>query len=466
MTTTQSNEPGAPDPAPVGADQEPAFAPPDPATSGDARSRYGRFRNEVVAGGSVTERPPPSAGDPDGDEVGGTAGGRLGGVAILGLFAWLAVSNGWMFLFVVGVLVSVFLHEAGHFLTARLTGMKATQFFLGFGPRLWSFRRGETEYGVRALPLGAFVRIIGMNRMDEVPPADEAQTYRQKSFPRRMLVITAGSLMHMIIAVVLLFTVFAVKGDIVEVAGAEVGAVSVNGPAANAGIASGDVIVSVDGQAVDGSVALGDAVRAREPGTVVPVGLERDGAAMTVEATLGANTAVASDDALFGTALLGVTSGQAAEWQEMPVGEAAVNSVTELFPTAWESTKGVVQVLNPVNIFEHVTGRTEDLATRPTTLVGVTQVSGTIGANDGFVGIVYLLAVLNVFVGVFNMFPLLPLDGGHAAIAAYERVREGRTRRRYFADVERLLPFAMGVIVVLLLLFMSGLYLDLTKSLG
>ena len=86
----------------------------------------------------------------------------------------------------------MFLHELGHFVTARLTGMKATQFFIGFGPRLWSFHRGETEYGVRLLPLGAFVRIIGMNNLDEVPPADEARTYRQKSYPRRMLVITAG----------------------------------------------------------------------------------------------------------------------------------------------------------------------------------------------------------------------------------------------------------------------------------
>jgi membrane-associated protease RseP (regulator of RpoE activity) len=79
--------------------------------------------------------------------------------------------------------------------------------------------------------------------------------------------------------------------------------------------------------------------------------------------------------------------------------------------------------------------------------------------------VLYLLAVLNVFVGVFNMFPLLPLDGGHAAVATYERVREGRSRRRYFADIERLMPVAMGVIMVLLALFMSGLYLDLARPL-
>jgi membrane-associated protease RseP (regulator of RpoE activity) len=149
----------------------------------------------------------------------------------------------------------------------------------------------------------------------------------------------------------------------------------------------------------------------------------------------------------------------------MSVGDAAVSSVTELIPVTWESTKGVVKVLNPVNIWEHLSGESEDLATRPTTVVGVTQVSGAVGDRDGLIGVLYLLAVLNVFVGVFNMFPLLPLDGGHAAVATYERIREGRSHRRYFADVERLTPLAMGVIVVLLVLFMSGLYLDISQPL-
>ena len=104
--------------------------------------------------------------------------------------------------------------------------------------------------------------------------------------------------------------------------------------------------------------------------------------------------------------------------------------------------------------------------TRPTTLVGVTKFSDDVGEMQGFAGMMYLLAILNVFVGVFNMFPLLPLDGGHAAIATYERIREiGRGGRRYFTDVARLMPFTMGVIVVLLFLFMSGLYLDITRPL-
>lgn len=451
------------------ADQRPADPPPRPVLPPpDPASRYDRFRGEVMAGGTV--------GDAPAEPFGGGPAGAVAGLTIVALLVWLAVSNHWMFLFVVGILVSVFLHETGHFVTARLTGMKATQFFLGFGPRLWSLQRGETEYGVRLLPLGAFVRIIGMNRLDEVPPQDEARTYRQQSFPRRMLVISAGSLMHVAIAAVLFFAVFATKGEVVEVDGARIGVVASGVEAmrlglepgegaAAAGIESGDVIVSVGGLTVGrGDEALGAVVRSHRPGDVVEVVYRRDGETRTTMVTLGESTSPSS--AHPGAAIIGVGSGAATEWRGMSIGEAAVASVTDLFPAAWDSVRGVVTVLNPVNIFQHLSGATDDLATRPTTLVGATQASSTIGAEAGLAGVLYMLAAVNVFVGVFNMFPLLPLDGGHAAIAVYERIRErGSGGRRYFADVSRLMPFAMGVIAVLLFLFMSGLYLDITQPL-
>ena len=421
-----------------------------------AGTRYERFRGEVMAGGSVTER------DPADEPFGGGGAGAIAGLAIIGLFVWLGLTSRWMLLFAVGVLVSVFLHELGHFMTARLTGMKATQFFIGFGPRLWSFHRGETEYGVRLLPLGAFVRIIGMNNLDEVPPADEARTYRQKSYPRRMLVITAGSLMHLLIAIVLLFGVFAIRGELVERSGAEVGGIATESGAEAAGIEQGDIILSVGGVTVDEG-DLGAAVRESNPGDTVAVVLERDGEQLTVQATLGENP---TPGELNGTALLGVTSRGATEWHELSIGQAARTTFSDLFPVTWESTKGIVQVLNPINIVDHLTGESTDPATRPTTLVGVTQFSDDVGEVQGLAGMLYLLAILNVFVGVFNMFPLLPLDGGHAAIATYERIREiGRGGGRYFTDVARLMPFTMGVIVILFFLFMSGLYLDITKPL-
>jgi membrane-associated protease RseP (regulator of RpoE activity) len=430
-----------------------------PPTSSDRR--FDRFKSEVVAGGAVTERG-------DDDQAGGWRG-LLAMTAILALFAWLAVVNIWIFVFVVGVVISIFLHELGHFSTARWTGMKATQFYLFFGPRLWSFRRGETEYGVRALPLGAFVRIIGMNRMDEVDPADEGRTYRQATFPRRMLVISAGSIMHMLIAIVLLFTVYLIQGEITDrdEPVVVVRAAQVELPAAQAGIVAGDEIVSVGGIAVTTPVELGEAVRTFEPTETVAVVVRRDGAELVVPVALGANTTVPEDDPLFGTALLGVSSSNPPVYEQHGVVGAATNAVTDIFPASWQSIKGVVTVLNPVNIVGHLTGTSDDLESRPTTLYGVATVSDDVGEAAGFAGVLYLLAILNVFVGVFNMFPLLPLDGGHAAIAVYERVQERRRGvRRYFADVERLMPLAMAVITVLGMLMVTGLYLDITKPIG
>ena len=140
-------------------------------------SRYDRFRSEMAAGGSVTENPP--------EERPTLTAMVLGLGSWAALFVVLGVVNPWILAFVVGVLVSVLLHEVGHFWTARRSGMRVTQFFMGFGPRVWSTHRNGVEYGLRAIPLGAFVRIIGMNSLDDVAPEDEAATYRQASFPRR-----------------------------------------------------------------------------------------------------------------------------------------------------------------------------------------------------------------------------------------------------------------------------------------
>lgn len=517
-------------------------APPPLPDGAPTRPRHGRFANEVMAGGSVVEKAD--------DELVGGWRGALGVLAVVALIGVLGLFSIWWLVFVIGVLVAIFLHELGHFTTARWTGMKATQFFIGFGPRVWSFRRGETEYGVRVLPLGAFVRIIGMNSMDEVDPADEQRTYRSKSFPKRLLVISAGSIMHMVLAILLLFVVYVADGESVIRDGAAVGDdpadVPVSGPALAAGVEPGDVIVAVDGRPVTGSAGLGELIRTRRPGDSVVVTVLRGGATpetattLDLQATLGSSLDVggrlvgigdvqipiaspdepgasgAIDDAdaavvdralrgskvgdivpasiqtgvddqgapivrvvparvvalpdgtrtLEGTTMLGVSTGANYDTIEHSVGAASVNAVTDIFPTSWEMTKGAVKVLNPVNIFTHLAGSNTDLETRPTTLVGVTGLSDDVGRSEGIVGILFLLAVLNVFVGVFNMFPLLPLDGGHAAVATYERVREGRSRQRYYADVAKLMPFAMAVMTVLLFLFMSGLYLDITDPVG
>lgn len=411
---------------------------------------YHRFRAEMAAGGAVDQVDQPEV----------KKSGRFTGFVMIGLLAWLAASNIWTFVFVVGLLVSVFLHEVGHFATARWTGMKATQFYMGFGPRVWSRTRGEVEYGVRALPLGAFVRIIGMNNVDEVAPEDEPRAYRSKSYPRRLLVITAGSLMHMIIAFVLFLGVYATAGREQQTGVAAIRGLDVEtGPAARAGLRVDDTLVAIDGRTVtdyDGVVA---AITARSPGDDINVTYRRgDGAEQTVSVTLASHPT--DDD----RAYLGVWADDWG-WKQLNPVEAAGQSVSDIGNTVVNSVKGVFTAMNPMNSIRHLTGEEDSLETRPTTVVGVSQVGGAVGESDGLKGILLLLASVNVFVGIFNMFPLLPFDGGHAAIATYERIRS-RRGRPYHADINKMVPVATAVVGLLGLLLLTGLWLDITQPLG
>ncbi|NDF66968.1 MAG: RIP metalloprotease, partial [Actinobacteria bacterium] len=170
-------------------------------SSGDGNF-YTKFRNEIAAGGATDEK----------QSQNNKATTATTAIIVVALLAWLGIKNPWSLVFVAGLIVSVFLHELGHYLTARRSGMKVTQFYMGMGPRIFSFRRGEVEFGLRALPVGAFVRIVGMNNLDDCDPKDEPRTYRQQSYPKRMLVITAGSLMHLLIAVVLFVGIYATAG--------------------------------------------------------------------------------------------------------------------------------------------------------------------------------------------------------------------------------------------------------------
>lgn len=414
---------------------------------------YTKFRNEVMAGG---------ADNPDLEQTAGGPTAFIGLAVIIGLLVLLYTWSTWAFVFVIGLLISVFLHEMGHFVTARLTGMKATQFFLFMGPKLWSFRRGETEYGLRAYPVGAFVRIIGMNNLDEVAPVDEARAYRNKSYPRRMLVITAGSVMHILIAIALIFAVYSVNGRRVETERVGIGAISAGYPADQAGVRAGDIVVSIDGLHPKTPQQFVDQIRTHQPGEAVTVVLERSGKTLTKVIGLGANPTTGEGT---GKAFLGVSSGNEVVWNNESVARAASDSIFDLGPIVWQSVKGVVKVLNPVNIVGHLTGSNTDLNTRPTTVVGISKLSAEIGDESGFGGLLLTLAAVNVFVGLLNMFPVLPFDGGHAAIATYERLRSRRGQAPYRADITKMIPVAMTMIAVLAMLFLTGVYLDFAKPL-
>jgi membrane-associated protease RseP (regulator of RpoE activity) len=271
-----------------------------------------------------------------------------------------------------------------------------------------------------------------------------------------MLVITAGSVMHMLIAVVLLFTVYAINGQ--RVATDRVGVISlVEGfPAAAAGVEAGDIIVSVDGQAATSPAQMTALIRAHAPGDQVTVVLSRDGEVLTKQVTLGENPDVPGGT----TGFLGISSGNEVVWNQGSIASAAGHSVSDLGSIMWQSVGGVVKVLNPVNIYNHISGADTDPSTQPTTVVGITRLSATIGDEAGLGAILITLAGVNVFIGLLNMFPLLPFDGGHAAIATYERLRSRPGRPPYRADVGKMIPVTMAVMTLLAFLLLAGLYLD------
>lgn len=417
---------------------------------------YKSFRDEMMAGGS-TEELPEGTQSPKATAV-------LSGVVIAGLLLWLGVSNPWSLLLVFGLLVSVFLHEVGHFVTAGWAGMKRTQFFMGFGPRLWSFHRRGVEYGVRALPLGAFVRIVGMNNLDPVESGDEDVAYVNKPYRWRMLVITAGSLMHGIIAILLLLGVYTIGGRFQETGDVRVTGVAADSPAMVAGLTTDDVIRRIDGREIASTQDMRSYVRSRSAGDVIAIEFERDGSVLSTALTLadvGNPSSAPTTDQSARPGFMGVASDDFAR-ESLPVWEAAGHVGGDLVRSVWATFEGIATVANPFNQIEQLTNEDADPSTRPTTVVGITMIAGDIGEEYGLWAVLEILASINIFVGIFNLFPMLPFDGGHAAIATYERIRS-RGGRVYRANVEKLWPVTVAVLGMLIFLTFTGLYLDITR---
>ena len=413
-------------------------------------SFYTKFRDEIAAGGAT---------DNQSEQKNNSATTFVTSAVVLGLLVWLGVKNPWSLVFVSGLIVSVFLHEVGHFVTARRSGMKVTQFYMGMGPRVFSFQRGEVEFGLRALPVGAFVRIVGMNNLDECDPQDEPRTYRQQSYPKRMLVITAGSLMHLLIAIVLFVGIYSTAGRYCDTGELLIyGAPAVDSPAEKIGLREGDQILAVDNQKIGSRRELINAIVANKPGDTVSVQYLREGQSQIEQVVLAANPANPQ------VAFLGVAS-DSYRYVRQNVFNSVRFGLVDVARTARDSVGGLFVVLNPRNIFSNVVADEPDMMTRPTTVVGASQVGGEIGRSDGLKGVLILLATVNIFVGIFNLVPLLPFDGGHAAIATYERLRS-RRGKVYRADVGKMIPVATTVVVLLVMLMFAGLYLDITSPLG
>ncbi|GAA2513747.1 site-2 protease family protein [Pilimelia columellifera] len=383
-------------------------------------------------------------------------------------------------LFAMVILVSVSLHEAGHMVTAKAFGMKVTRFFVGFGPTLFSFRRGETEYGVKGIPLGGFVKIVGMTAQDDdVEPGDERRAMWRFPVWKRTVVMSAGSAVHFMLAIAATWIVAMtpwglpnpqVPQDVtkwpamVKVTDCVVATPELRecqpgdpaSPAATAGLREGDRIVAINGATVATFQELLQRTRDIKPGPAAIV-YERDGQRQQATVDLAAVQRAPlgdPDGATVTTSAMGVglippaplkiqhgpveAVGATGNFMVM-LGErtfAAIKKFPEKIPALWAS----------------LTGAERDIDT-PISVVGASRLGGEFVDKGIWEGFVQLFIGLNFFVGVFNLLPLLPLDGGHIAISWYERVRSWLAARFGRRDPGRvnylkLMPLTYGVILV------------------
>jgi membrane-associated protease RseP (regulator of RpoE activity) len=355
----------------------------------------------------------------------------------------------------VAIIAMIMLHELGHFVMAKRAGMKVTEFFLGFGPRLWSVRKGETEYGVKAIPAGGYVRIIGMSNLDVVDPEDEDRTYRAKPYRQRLGVAVAGSTMHFLIAGCLLFVVFAVVGlpDVRPV----VEQIVPDSPAQHSDFRVGDRIVAVNGITVHQWEDIPTYVQAHGESQLTFT-VVRKGTGQRLDISLKPK-AVQVD----GKDIPRVGIGPQQYYKTKSVPASIGSTFTEMPRFMWETVKALGGIFSPNGIENYghlIQGKGGNQNNRLLSPIGAGQLASK-AVSDGWYSVLMFLFAINVFVGIFNMVPLLPLDGGHVAIATYEKIASKIKRRRVQVDVQKLMPITAAVLVVLVFMGLTALYLDI-----
>jgi membrane-associated protease RseP (regulator of RpoE activity) len=370
-------------------------------------------------------------------------------------------------IFVVALLVSVMLHETGHFVVAKRFGMKVTRFFVGFGPTIWSTWRGETEYGIKALPLGGFVKIVGMHSLDDPDdPDDEARSFRSHPAWQRILVLCAGSATHFLLALVLVGGLALTVG--IAYGNTQVGTLSpcvpvsltaydnssckgshVQSPAKLAGLRLGDVVTAIDGHPVTNFDQLTNEIIPLPAGTPVTVTVRRDGKLVNLHTKVAG---IEGHGSYLGISYAGIVF-------QIPSPLGAVEySGTTFGQVLVGSAQAVAQLPGELHeLFNK--NRSKTSAANVSSVVGAAEATGDeVASNAGWqykVSFVLLLiASLNIFVGAFNMLPLLPMDGGHVAAIIYERIRAWIARLRGrpdpgLVDMAKLIPVSFSLFLVI-----------------
>ncbi|NNH72838.1 site-2 protease family protein [Nocardia uniformis] len=383
-------------------------------------------------------------------------------------------------LFALGITLSVALHECGHMWAAQATGMKVRRYFVGFGPSVFSFRRGETEYGLKALPLGGFCDIAGMTALDEIAPEDlDRAMYRQATW-KRLFVMSGGIAMNFLLGYILIVILAVGWGlpHLTQPPETQLGSMSCvrtenpdktyqdctgDGPAQRAGLQRGDLVTAVNGTPVDSWVEFKEETEKQTGPFTYTV--ERDGETLTVPITPELTTVYPEKGGQPKTvAKIGVgqdSSGPPVEYSFPAALPAAASFTGELGVRTVESLAQMPAKVSA--LWDAVWGDGERDPETPVSVYGASRIGGET-AERGLWGLfILVLASLNFFLGIFNLLPLLPLDGGHIAVVIYEKLRNLFRNRKGLpdgapVDYLKLMPATYVVVVV------GGAYMLLTLA--
>lgn len=351
---------------------------------------------------------------------------------------------------IVALVLIVVAHELGHFVAAKLSGVRVDEFFVGFGPKIWSTKRGETEYGFKWIPAGGYVKVAGMDPNEEITPEDLPHTYKGVSRWKRFFIIVSGSAVHIILALVIAFMAIWLLGLPDEnhptntVAGVEQTLADGSAtPAAQAGLAPGDTIVAINGTQISDWNSLSDYIRTH-PGVPVTIEVQRNGQDMSLSTTLVDNN---------GTGFLGISP-------VFPVTRygfaGSIGQTVRYWGTAsWGAVYGFYRVFN-LSTLKQLVGISPPTNERPVSIVGISRLTGEV-AHQGLRQLLLFISFLLLFLAYVNLLPLPPLDGGHLLVLAVEGI-SGKE-----IDMRKLYPVAVVVIAIFALLFILTLRLDITN---
>ena len=366
--------------------------------------------------------------------------------------------------FIFALLFSVMVHEFGHYLTARKFGMRVSEFFLGFGTRIWSRQRGETEFGIKAIPAGGYCRIEGMTPDDDMPIGEEGRAFYRASSGKKLIVLGAGSFLHFILGYLLLLLLLAGVGvnQVLPV----IDTVAPNSAAAAAGFQQGDEIVAINGDRNTDWQSQLNKIR-NSKGADLTFIIIRGGSEIEITAAPrmtniddGTSRYVLGIINKFGTKRIGlfksVTSSAQLTWNLTTTSAKSLVQLPTKIPALWGQTFG---------------GEKRD-QNGLVGVVGVARVSGQAASSGDLTPserlgtFILIVASLNIFVGLFNLLPILPLDGGHMAVAIADEIRALFARLRGKArpaaiDVKVLTPITAVVFVVLAALTVLLLIADI-----